>query len=243
MPSPVKIDLSGGQGPWPAFTVSGVTVVTGMNGAGYELQFPAGAPVWTKPASGGAEASVISGEPGAWSWNYDGDPQFTGDGTWPWTSAWTPTDNAAGTPAFARALAAPSNVELAGASATVAATFATNGAGDNNDLTFTSVLPGRLGNDIRARFVDPNAGNGSLSVHVTDRDITVNLATDSGGDITTTAAQVKAAIEASTPAASLVSVTNKAGNDGSGVIVQAFPYTALTGGTGGLPLPPETVAL
>lgn len=110
-----------------------------------------------------------------------------------------------------------------------AATLSTNLAGNNNDLTYTAKAKGAAGNSIRVRYVV--AGNDTaLSVAVSGSDITVNSATDSGGAATSTATQVKDAIDASAPAAAKVSVANKTGNDGTGVIA-ALAYTNLTGGT------------
>lgn len=115
--------------------------------------------------------------------------------------------------------------------ARVTASVTTALTGSNNDLKFThksSAARYAAGNSVRVRYVV--AGNSTpLTVSVSDNDITVNVATDSGGAATSTAAQVKAAIDASTPAAALVSVANAAGNDGTGVVT-ALAYTSLAGG-------------
>lgn len=100
--------------------------------------------------------------------------------------------------------------------------------GGNNDLTFTSAITDHT-TPVRVRYVDPAAVNGALSVSVSGNDVTVNLATNSTGTITSTAAQVKAAIEASTAASALVTVANKTGNNGSGVVT-ARGYLTLSGG-------------
>ena len=114
---------------------------------------------------------------------------------------------------------------------TVSASLSTNLTGSNNDLVYTAKAGAakfETGNDITVRYVV--SGNSTpLSVSVSTNAITVNVATDSGGAATSTAAQVKAAVEASTPAAALVSVAHKSGNDGSGVVT-ALSATALTGG-------------
>ena len=114
--------------------------------------------------------------------------------------------------------------------------------GTNNDLAFAAVPTGQLGNAIRIRYVAPGTNNAALGVMVTGRDITVNLATNGSAGITSTAAQVKTAIEASAAASALVTVANAAGNNGSGVVT-ALSYTALSGGAGGLPLPPSIVTI
>lgn len=77
---------------------------------------------------------------------------------------------------------------------------------------------------ITVAFVDPGANNAALSVVVTDSAIVVNLATGPGGAITSTAAQIAAAILASGAASALV--TAVAGGTGAGV-VQAFAASPL----------------
>lgn len=110
-----------------------------------------------------------------------------------------------------------------------AATLSTNLAGANNDLTFTAVVPGTGGNSIAIVYADPGGNNAALSVTVGGSTITVHLATGGGGAITSTAAQIAAAIAASAPAAALVTVANKTANDGTGVVV-ALGSTPLAGG-------------
>jgi hypothetical protein len=102
-------------------------------------------------------------------------------------------------------------------------------AGTNNDLVFTAVAPGTAGNSITVRYVDPGAASQALSVSVASSAITVNLATDSGSVITTTANDVIGAIYASAPAAALVGVARAAANDGTGLVI-ALSATALAGG-------------
>lgn len=103
-------------------------------------------------------------------------------------------------------------------------------AGTNNDLRFQATSRGSDGNDITVTYVDPPGNNAALGVVVTGTDIVVNLATDGSSVITSTAAQVRTAILASTPAARLVSVEHATGNDGTG-LVTALAETALAGGT------------
>lgn len=111
------------------------------------------------------------------------------------------------------------------------ATLSTNLDGDNNDLKFTSKLKGHFGNTIKVAYVDPDAANAKLAVTVSGTTITVSLATGANKAITSTASDVKAAIEAVPAAAALVSVANVAGNSGAGVVA-AMAATALANGAG-----------
>jgi hypothetical protein len=74
------------------------------------------------------------------------------------------------------------------------------------------------GNDTQAQFMAPAALNSPLSVSVTGRTITVNLATTLPGVGTSTAAQVVAAINAHTAASALVTAYTYAGNAGGGIV-------------------------
>jgi hypothetical protein len=111
----------------------------------------------------------------------------------------------------------------------IAATMTTALAGANNDMTYTADVAGSGGNSITVRYVDPAAISQALGVVVVGNAITVNLATDGAGAITSTAAQVKSAIDGSAPAAALVDVANAGGNSGAGVVT-AMAATALSGG-------------
>jgi hypothetical protein len=118
----------------------------------------------------------------------------------------------------------------------VAATVNVNPAGDDNGLTYTARTYGAAGNNISVRYVDPAANSQSIAVSVVGTAITVSLATNGGGTITSTAAQVKTAIEANATATNLVSVaimTSDSGtaDDGSGVVT-AMALTALASGAG-----------
>lgn len=110
----------------------------------------------------------------------------------------------------------------------VKAVLTTALAGANNDMTFTADTAGAGGNAITVAYVVAGLST-SLSVAVVGTAITVNVATDGAGAATSTAAQVKTAIEASGPAAALVDVANAGGNDGTGVVA-ALAATPLAGG-------------
>lgn len=101
--------------------------------------------------------------------------------------------------------------------------------GTNNDLDFTGKLYGLASNAISVTYVDPGGATAVLGVTVSGTDITVNLGRAASA-INSTAALVKAAVEAVAAAAALVTVTNKAGNDGTG-LVTAMAKTNLSSGT------------
>jgi hypothetical protein len=110
----------------------------------------------------------------------------------------------------------------------IAAALSTNLTGANNDLTFTAKTAGTGGNSITITYVVSGL-NTALAVNTVGNNITVTVATDGAGVATSTAAQVKTAIEANTAGNALVSITNKAANDGTGVVT-ALAQTNLAGG-------------
>lgn len=112
-----------------------------------------------------------------------------------------------------------------------AASLTTALAGANNDLVFTAKTAGTGGNAITVAIVVAGA-NTPLSVGVVGNAITINSATSAGSAATSTAAQVKAAVDASGPASALVAVALAPGNDGTGVVA-AQGATNLTGGGAG----------
>lgn len=116
------------------------------------------------------------------------------------------------------------------------AAIAVNPTGDDNGLTFTAVEYGVGGNALSVTYVDPGANDAALSVVVAGPAIVVRLATGGAGAITSTAAEVAAAVAASIPAARLVTAdidTTDSGtaDDGSGVVT-AMARTALADGAG-----------
>lgn len=118
----------------------------------------------------------------------------------------------------------------------VKATLSRNPAGDENGLTFGAVAYGVGGNSITIAYIDPAANDAELGVVVVGNAITVNLATGVAGAITSTAAEILAAIEAAPAADALVTVVINAADsgvadDGSG-IVTALASAPMTGGQG-----------
>jgi hypothetical protein len=83
------------------------------------------------------------------------------------------------------------------------------------------------GNDLSVALLNPGTPNSPLSVAVAGNDITVNLATSDAGALTSTAAQVVTALNASPAASALIHAHTYRGNVGGGV-VQAQAATALS---------------
>jgi hypothetical protein len=115
---------------------------------------------------------------------------------------------------------------LGGSSIKAAMTTALTGA--NNDMTYTADTAGVGGNSITVAYVVSGLST-ALSVAVVGTAITVTVATDGAGAATSTAAQIKTAIEASGPAAALVDIANAGGDTGAGVVT-AMAATPLAGG-------------
>ncbi len=98
----------------------------------------------------------------------------------------------------------------------------------NQSLTYTAKVAGALGNSITIALIDPSAINTPLSVAVVGSAISVTLATNGAGTITSTGNAVEAAINANPAAAALVLVT---GTNGSALT--AIAATPLASGTDG----------
>ena len=103
-------------------------------------------------------------------------------------------------------------------------------AGNDNDLRFVADTNGTEGANISVTYVDPGAISQSLSVAVAGNDITVSLATDGAGAITSTASDIMAAINADTDASALVTASLSGTDDGTGVVT-AMAQTNLSNGT------------
>jgi hypothetical protein len=99
------------------------------------------------------------------------------------------------------------------------ASLTVNPDGNNNALLFTAVDNGHLTEDISVKYTDAGA-NKPLVVTVSGRDIDIQLKTAAGGAIESTAAEVKAAVEASLMASNLVTVAHVSdtGTSGAGVV-------------------------
>lgn len=112
--------------------------------------------------------------------------------------------------------------------------YVTAMTGANNDVVFIakSVTPG---DTVTVALVDPSANNAALSIPaIVGTDIIINLATGAAGAITTTAAQLKAAIEANAGANALIACVFAGSDTGAG-IVTALAAVTLAGGAGTTP--------
>jgi hypothetical protein len=116
------------------------------------------------------------------------------------------------------------------------AVLSVNPAGDENALLYTAVDFGPTGNDVTVVYVDPADINQTLSVDVVASAITVSLATEGAGTITSTAAEIKTAYDLVSAATDLAACTIDASDtggvdDGSGVVT-AMSVAPLAGGLG-----------
>lgn len=114
----------------------------------------------------------------------------------------------------------------------VAASFTTTFAAKNSNLLFTAKAEGTPGNAIKVVLIDPAAADQTLAIAVTDKTITVNLATDDSKAIITTANDVISAIMDDAVARKLIDVKPAKGNTGTGII-GALVATSLSGGMAG----------
>jgi hypothetical protein len=105
----------------------------------------------------------------------------------------------------------------------------------NNDLDFTSRFPGASSASIKVQYIDPGVETATESVAVTYDPATgitlIAVTLRSVSATLSTAAQVSTAVAANGDANKIVKVTNKAGNDGTG-LVAAMAATALSAGSG-----------
>ncbi len=98
----------------------------------------------------------------------------------------------------------------------------------NSALVLTAKTAGNTGNNIRLVTEDPGAANQSVAVTVSGQVIRVSLATGSDKGVTTTASQLKTAIEGDATATAMVAVALGEGSSGAGVV----PVTSLYLGGG-----------
>jgi len=85
------------------------------------------------------------------------------------------------------------------------------------------------GNDLSAQISDPGAADQPLTISVVGNEITVSAATDSSGAITSTAAEVVAALDAHAPSSAVVNAFTYRGNAGAGVVQPVGPVQLTDG--------------
>ena len=118
--------------------------------------------------------------------------------------------------------------------AAASTTFTDGNDGLNNDLSFTDVRADPSVGTAQVNLVNAGADQ-TLSVTVTgttDPDIVINLATDADGNITSTAADIAALINADATASAIVNVT--AEGDGSELVAATGGLQDIDAGSGAL---------
>lgn len=118
------------------------------------------------------------------------------------------------------------NVLSNAAGAVTAASLVTGTVGANNAIRWTARSADRLP---RVQLVDPGGASAALAVDVDGNDVIVSLATSAGSAITSTAAQVIAAVNEHDAASGLLTAANEGASSGAGVVL-AVAITALSGG-------------
>lgn len=110
----------------------------------------------------------------------------------------------------------------------IAAALTTALTGANNDLVFTSTGVGAGGNSKTIAYINAGASK-PLVVSVSGDAISIQLATNSGSVITSTASAILAAVNADPTASAFVIASLAPANTGAGVVT-AMSVTNLTGG-------------
>ena len=90
--------------------------------------------------------------------------------------------------------------------------------GNNNAITWTAKFAGQ---GISINLINPNGNSKALAVSTSGLAVNVSLATGSGGAITSTAAQVIAAVAANAQANALLGGANNGALTGAGVVTAA----------------------
>jgi len=111
----------------------------------------------------------------------------------------------------------------------VAAKLVTGVTESNNAILWTAKVPGTAGESIKVQLLDPAQASQDLAVSVSGDTIVVSLETSAVPAITSTAAEVIAAVNAHLVANQLVTAANAGASTGAG-IVAAVAATALDEG-------------
>lgn len=119
-------------------------------------------------------------------------------------------------------------------------TLKASGTGARDDIVITAKQTGADGDKIKIQLVNPDAASASLKVAVETDVIRVYLATDGTKAITSTIAEVIAAINATLYVKDIVTAALAEGSAGDDVVI-AVAATALAGGVNGTPAGPANV--
>ena len=119
-------------------------------------------------------------------------------------------------------------------------TLKASGTGARDDIVITAKQTGADGDKIKVQLVDPDAASASLKVAVETDVIRVYVATDGTKAITSTIAEVIAAINATLYVKDIVTAALAEGSAGDDVVI-AVAATALAGGVNGTPAGPANV--
>lgn len=106
----------------------------------------------------------------------------------------------------------------------------TTSLGEGRDLVYSSNAPWTTGEAVAVEYVDPEVADSVLDVVVSGSDVTITLATDEDGIITTIASDLIELVGDHGDASELLSVRLAPGTDGSGVLIP-MDKTPLDGGT------------
>lgn len=104
-------------------------------------------------------------------------------------------------------------------------------AAPNSGVSYTAKEVGSAGNAIRVRYKDPKEASAAIAVKISPAggDVTVTLATDVDGAITSTAADIVTAINTDDAASQMLAAEVRSGEDGSGVVSETA-FNRMTGG-------------
>lgn len=122
---------------------------------------------------------------------------------------------------------APLDITVTGSAISVELETTASVAADLVDqgITYEAITPGAAGDNITIELLDPSANDSPLSISVVGTDISVSLATDSGGLITTDADELVAALNLDAPASALISASGSGSSP-----LNALVQTNLSGG-------------
>jgi len=245
MSVPDLIDVDGLNGPWPGFTISGLTGADSYLGNYYLTYDEGGSPYYAAFIASthsfvhvvGGIWAVAFGNPGSYSDLYTANAAAE----WPWqVTSWTSAPGSAGgSPIFTYLPIAPLLLPVSGATAGLVAFPAE--ASVNSMTRLASLIPGADGQAIRYKQAKAVSPNTPIDIFVHGNDITITLGTDGSGNSNSTAAQVANQINID-PSASELVVATAMGN-GTGIATVISDFVHLTAGQGPGPASPNSLPI